>query len=59
MRNAGSGPDSPATAIFATLPVTASGHPGNLGLVAPKSTHLPIIAISRDLSGKRIERWRN
>ena len=27
---AGSGPDSPSTAIFATLPVTAIGHPGNL-----------------------------
>ncbi len=32
MQTAGSGPDSPSTAIFATLPVTASGHPGNLGL---------------------------
>ena len=32
MRTAGSGPDSPSTAIFATLPVTASSHPGNLGL---------------------------
>ncbi len=31
MQTAGSGPDSPSTAIFATLPVTASGHPGNLG----------------------------
>ncbi len=29
---AGSGPGSPSTAIFATLPVTANGHPGNLGL---------------------------
>jgi hypothetical protein len=27
----GSGPESPSTAIFATLPVTASGHTGNLG----------------------------
>jgi hypothetical protein len=32
MQTAGSGPDSPSTAIFATLPVTAIGHPGNLGL---------------------------
>ncbi len=32
MQTAGTGPDSPATAIFATLPATASGHPGNLGL---------------------------
>ena len=31
MQTAGSGPDSPSTAIFATLPVTASGHPRNLG----------------------------
>ena len=31
MRTAGSGPESPSTAIFATLPATASGHPGNLG----------------------------
>ncbi len=31
MQTAGSGSDSPSTAIFATLPVTASGHPGNLG----------------------------
>ena len=31
--DAGSGPVSPATAIFATLPVTTSGHPGNLGLI--------------------------
>ncbi len=30
-KTAGSGPNSPSTAIFATLPVTASGHPGNLG----------------------------
>ncbi len=27
MQTAGSGPDSPSTAIFTTLPVTASGHP--------------------------------
>ena len=27
-----SGPEQPSIAIFATLPVTASGHPGNLGL---------------------------
>ena len=33
MRTAGSGPESPSTSIFATLPVTPSGHPGNLGLV--------------------------
>ena len=32
MQTAGSGPVSPSTAIFSTLPVTASGHPGNLGL---------------------------
>ena len=32
MQTAGSGPESPFTAIFATLPVTASGHPGYLGL---------------------------
>ena len=32
MQTAGSGPGSSSTAIFATLPVTASGHPGNLGL---------------------------
>jgi len=31
MRTAESGPDSPSTAILATLPVAASGHPGNLG----------------------------
>ena len=29
MQTAGSEPDSPSTAIFATLLVTASGHPGN------------------------------
>ena len=34
MQTAGSGPDSPSAVIFATLPVTASGHPGNLGLTA-------------------------
>ncbi len=33
MRTAGSGPDSPSGAILATLPVTASGHPGNFGLM--------------------------
>ncbi len=32
MQTSGSGSDSPSAAIFATLPVTASGHPGNLGL---------------------------
>ncbi len=31
MQTAGSGPHSPSTATFATLPVTASGDPGNLG----------------------------
>ena len=31
MQTAGSGPDSPSTAIFTTLPVTVSSHPGNLG----------------------------
>ncbi len=31
MPTAGSGPDSPSTAVFATLRVTASRHPGNLG----------------------------
>ncbi len=31
MQTAGSGPDWPSTAVFATLPVTASGHRGNLG----------------------------
>ncbi len=30
-RRTGSGPDSPSTAIFATLPVTTSGHLGKLG----------------------------
>ena len=33
MQTAGSGPGSPSTALFVTLPVTASGHPGNLGLL--------------------------
>ncbi len=33
MQTAGSGPDSPSTAIFATLPVIANGHLGNLGSV--------------------------
>ena len=33
MQTAGSGPDSPSTAIFATLPAIKSGHPGNLGLL--------------------------
>ncbi len=32
MQTAGSGPDSPSTATFLMLLVTASGHPGNLGL---------------------------
>ncbi len=32
MQTAGSGPDAPSTAVFATLPVTASGHPGNLAI---------------------------
>ncbi len=32
MQTAGPGPVSPSTAILATLPVPASGHPGNLGL---------------------------
>ncbi len=32
MQTAGSGTNSPSTAILATVPVTASGHPGNLGL---------------------------
>ncbi len=32
LQTGGSGPDSPSTALFATLPATASGHPGNLGL---------------------------
>ena len=31
MQAAGSGPEWPSTAKFATLPVTISGHPGNLG----------------------------
>ncbi len=31
MQTDGSGPDSPLIAILATLPVTANGHPGNLG----------------------------
>ena len=31
MQTAGSGSESPSTAIFATLPVATSGHPGNLG----------------------------
>jgi hypothetical protein len=31
MQTAGSGPGTPSTALFATLPLTASGHPGNLG----------------------------
>ncbi len=31
MQTAGSGPASPSTAIFATLPATTSGHPGNVG----------------------------
>ena len=31
MQTAGSGPDSPSTTLFATLPLTASGHTGNLG----------------------------
>ena len=31
MQTAGSGPDSASTVICATLPVSASGHPGNLG----------------------------
>ena len=30
-KTAGSGLDSPLTAILATLPVTANSHPGNLG----------------------------
>ncbi len=29
MQTAGLGPDSPSTAILATLSLTASGHPGN------------------------------
>ncbi len=32
MQTAGSGPDSPSTAVFAKLPVAQSGHPGNLAL---------------------------
>jgi len=31
MQTAGSGPDSPSTATFLMLLVTASGHPGNVG----------------------------
>ncbi len=31
LQTGGSRPDSPSTALFATLPATASGHPGNLG----------------------------
>ncbi len=31
MQTVGSEPDSPSTAILTTLPVTANGHPGNLG----------------------------
>ncbi len=31
MQTAGSGPVSPSTTMLATLPVTANGHPGNLG----------------------------
>ncbi len=37
MQTAGSGPDSPSTAILATLPATTSGHPGNLGLTIYQS----------------------
>ncbi len=32
MQTVGSCVDWPSTALFATLPVTASGHPGNLSL---------------------------
>ncbi len=35
MQTAGSGPDSRSTAILATLSVTASGRPGNLGSRQP------------------------
>ncbi len=45
MQTAGSGPDSPATAIFATLPATASGHPGNLGYNTER--HLLYVACTR------------
>ena len=31
MQTAGSGPNSPSTAVLAMLPVTTSGHPGNFG----------------------------
>ena len=38
MQTAGSGPDSPPTAILATLPVIASGHAGKLGSNGTKQT---------------------
>ena len=36
-RTAGSGPELMSTAVIATLPVTARGHPGNLGLNAHRN----------------------
>ena len=33
MQTPGSGPGSPSSAIFATLPVAANGRPGNLGIM--------------------------
>ena len=36
MLAAGSGPISPSIAMFATLPLTASGHPGNVGQIQDK-----------------------
>ncbi len=37
MQTAESRPESPSTAIIATLPVTAGGHPGNLGLTKERN----------------------
>ena len=57
MQTAGSGPDSPSTVIFATLPVTASGHPGNLGLSVYLSLNLFVYTAPPGLVfGSRIER---
>ncbi len=39
MQIAGSRPNSPSTAIFAMIPLTASGHPGNLGEIIHAPGH--------------------
>ena len=63
MQTGGSGPESPLTAIFATLPATVSGHPGNLRFILVTKLGLKRLVRRRfrnfDCIGERIGCWEN